>query len=136
MISLKSCFSCCFELLKKEQTSNFNEIALLKLENLFRKIYFSLSWWSTLLTNFCYDPSGIYHSGSNFFIALKRSQKTTINFGIFVTGVKHTSWCLLRPWFRLKDRLINQSMNHEPVYRTAPATPGLLMRLSLVASFL
>ena len=28
--------------------------------------------------------------------------------------------------FRLKDDLINQLINDEPVYRTAPATPGLL----------
>ena len=30
-------------------------------------------------------------------MAPKRSQKITINFSTFVTGVKHTSWCLLRP---------------------------------------
>ena len=30
-------------------------------------------------------------------MAPKRSQKITINFFTFVTGVKHTSWCLLRP---------------------------------------
>ena len=30
-------------------------------------------------------------------MAPKRSQKITIIFFTFVTGVKHTSWCLLRP---------------------------------------
>ena len=29
--------------------------------------------------------------------------------------------------FWLKDDLVNESMNHKPVYRTAPATPGLLI---------
>ena len=33
------------------------------------------------------------------FIAPKRSQKTTIIFFTFVTGVELTSWCLLRPWY-------------------------------------
>ena len=32
-----------------------------------------------------------------FFIAPTRSQKTTINVGTFVTGVKPNFWCLLRP---------------------------------------
>ena len=36
------------------------------------------------------------------FIAPIRSQKTTIIFFTFVTGVELTSWCLLRPWFNLR----------------------------------
>ena len=38
------------------------------------------------------------------FIAPTRSQKTTMYFGTFVTGVKPTSWCLLRPWYNQKVR--------------------------------
>ena len=34
-----------------------------------------------------------------FFIVPTKSQKPTMNFNIFVTGVKHTSRRLLRPWF-------------------------------------
>ena len=30
--------------------------------------------------------------------------------------------------FGLKDDSVNQLINDEPVYRTAPATPGLLIR--------
>ena len=42
-----------------------------------------------------------------YYIAPRRSKKITIIFFNFVTGVKQTSWCLLRPWFtqtrRIKD---------------------------------
>ena len=31
----------------------------------------------------------------------KKVEKITIIFFTFVTGVKHTSWCLLRPWYKL-----------------------------------
>ena len=45
-----------------------------------------------MLTNSSYDPHGTYLSGSTFFfISPRRSQKTTIKFVIFVTGVKPTS---------------------------------------------
>ena len=36
-----------------------------------------------------------------FYIGPKRLQKITINFSTFVKGVKHNSWCLLRPWLKL-----------------------------------
>ena len=35
-----------------------------------------------------------------FYIAPRRSQKIRIIVFTFVTGVKQTSWCLLRPWFK------------------------------------
>ena len=36
-----------------------------------------------------------------FFIPQRRSQKSTIIFFTFGTGVELTSWCLLRPWYRV-----------------------------------
>ena len=35
----------------------------------------------------------------DFFLLPNKVPKSTINFGTFVTGVKPTHWCLLRPWF-------------------------------------
>ena len=52
-----------------------------------------------------------------FFIAPTRSQETIINFGTFVTGVKPTSWWLLRPWYidqitaRVSPRLFLESIS-------------------------
>ena len=53
--------------------------------------YLAPQWFLWTTRNLCFS---IY-----FYIAPKRSQKITIIFFIFVTGVKHTSWCLLRPWY-------------------------------------
>ena len=41
-----------------------------------------------------------------FYIAPRRSQKITMIFFTFVTGVKHTSWCLLRPWSKKEKGLL------------------------------
>ena len=45
-----------------------------------------------------------------FYIATRRSEKTTIIFFTFVTGVKHTSWCLIRPWYKYSLRLSPASL--------------------------
>ena len=97
---LKFVSSCCFDLLKKEHISNFNDFFLKKIPKFILKHYFLLHlicyiahrWfiWTTLNLFF-----RIY-----FFIAPRRSQKITIIFFTSVTGVKHTYWCLLRPWYR------------------------------------
>ena len=56
---------------------------------------------------------------------------------------RHVSSSALTVWDRqcledseLKDHLMNQLMNHEGVYRTAPATPGLLTILFSIWIFL
>ena len=55
--------------------------------------YLAPQWFLWTTRNLCFR---IY-----FYIAPKRSQKITIIFFTFVTGVKHTSCCLLRPWYPL-----------------------------------
>jgi hypothetical protein len=37
---------------------------------------------------------------------------------------------IMKIWRKRMNESMNQSMNHEAVYRTAPATPGLLIMLS------
>ena len=88
--------SCCFDLLKKEHILNFNEISLKKRGKFILKHYFILhlicyighQWFDEPQQNLCFRI--------NFYTARRRSQKITM---IFFTEVKHTSWCLLRPWY-------------------------------------
>ena len=60
---------------KKAQLSNFNEIWHKKMENLFSIINFLFIWWAIFLTNFLYDPSGIYLSGSIFVLHQRGPKK-------------------------------------------------------------
>ena len=46
------------------------------------------------------------------FFAPRWSQKFTINFVTFVTGVELTSWCLLRPWFIIMDSDISEYLDY------------------------
>ena len=64
----KLVLSGCFELLKKEQIWNFNEIWLKKWENLFWTVNFSFIWWATLLKNSSYELHGTYVSGFTFLL--------------------------------------------------------------------
>ena len=98
-ISLKSCFFLLFWAAEKGTNFKFQWnftkiIGKLILNNLFlvylmnyiaQNFFFKWSVWYLFLRII-------------LFIAPTRSQKTTINFGTFVTGVKPTSWCLLGPW--------------------------------------
>ena len=54
--------------------------------------YIAHQWFIWTTQNLCLS---IY-----FYIAPRRSKKISIIFFTFVTGVKHASWCLLRPWLR------------------------------------
>ena len=88
-----------FDLLKKENISNFNEISFKKRGKLILKhcfllhlmCYIAHQWFIQTTRNLCLR---IF-----FYIAPRRSQKISIIFFTFVTGMKHTSWSLLRPWF-------------------------------------
>ena len=50
-------------------------------------------------------------------MAPRRSQKTTINFVTFVTGVEPTSWCLLRPWF-IQTEKVNWKTDQQETVKT------------------
>ena len=74
-----------------------------------KRTYFTFQWNLTLKRGFfilnhnvspSFDKllwSPLVHM--NLFIAPKTSQKSTIIFFTFVTGVELTSWCLLRLWY-------------------------------------
>ena len=52
--------------------------------------------------NGLYEQHGTYVLGSTFTLHQELSQKITmVFFFTLVMGVKHTSWCLLRPWFMI-----------------------------------
>ena len=85
-ISLKTIFSGCFEPLKKEQISNFNEIWLKKCENLFWVVNFSFIWWATLLNNSSYEPHGTYVSGFTFLLQQEGPKKPQSFFSLLSQG--------------------------------------------------
>ena len=99
-ISLKNRFSCCFEPLKKEQISmKFHfKTRKTKLEWLISCLFDELHC-STIFYMICL----VFIFQDILFIAPTSSQKSTIRFSTFVTGLKPTSWCLLRPWFKGLD---------------------------------
>ena len=88
--------SCSFDLLKKEHISNFNKILQKKEEINFETLF---------------SPSfDVLHSGPMVYMnhtelmfqdllvyCTKKVPENHKDFSTFVTGVKHTSWCLFRP---------------------------------------
>ena len=86
---------------EKGKKSNFNKISFKKKVNSFVVITFFLILWATLLINSSYEPhDGTYLLGSTFLLHQEGPKKPKRNFVTFVSGLKPTSWCLVRPWFR------------------------------------
>ena len=63
-----------------------------------------------------------------FFIEPRRSPKTTVNYVTFVTGVELTSWCLLRPRYRLDSVLMVTTICQSGFFHKGYVSHGVYMR--------
>ena len=95
----------------KRNTLKFQKNFTLKRGKLFLKHYFLLHWMCYIAHQYFIWTTRNLSFRIYFCIAPKRSQKITINFSTFVTGVKHISWCLLRPWYIGLPLILNKKFS-------------------------